>query len=125
MRKKLQVVCMWHSCAKAFVEMSLYMSMVLVSIPFVLYIGIPHIHGGDRGEDVGSVHACWRILEQPPPGAVAERAQKDDSSAGTQCVRLATITEVAQLQGIQNELEARATEVAQQKARDHNLNICC
>jgi hypothetical protein len=74
--------------------------------------------GGDRGEDIGLVTYSWLVAGgQPPPAQVAKWAGVGVGKV----VRIATVLEVSQLQGVQSELENRAKEVAQQKVLEHQL----
>ncbi|CAD2222863.1 hypothetical protein AGDE_04145 [Angomonas deanei] len=69
--------------------------------------------GGDRGEDIGLVTHTWVGKELPEDKSWVEGVGK--------VLRIASVLEVTQLQGVQTELESRAVEVAQEKVQEHAL----
>jgi hypothetical protein len=79
--------------------------------------------GGDRGEDIGHVAHCWSGAhpEKAPPVSALAVAERSATGGLNRVQRIATAPEVAQLQGMQSELEARARDVAQQKVTEHGL----
>lgn len=70
--------------------------------------------GGDRGEDIGLVTHTWTSAEAHQLG------DNRDKGVG-KVLRVASVLEVTQLQGVQTELEARAVEVAQEKVQESGL----
>ncbi len=73
--------------------------------------------GGDRGEDIGLI-----IYTANGSAAMPSTPMKHNSQMGVgKVLRVATALEVAQLQGVQAELENRAKEVAQMKVMEHQL----
>lgn len=71
--------------------------------------------GGDRGEDIGCVTHSWTADE-------AKHISDQSWAEGVGTVlRIASVLEVTQLQGVQAELENRAVEVAQEKVQEHAL----
>jgi hypothetical protein len=74
--------------------------------------------GGDRGEDIGLVTHTWAAGSQ---STAPEHIAKWAGVGLGKVLRVATVLEVSQLQGVQTELEARAVEVAQEKVQEHGL----
>lgn len=76
--------------------------------------------GGDRGEDIGLVTHTWASgTNSTAPEHVAKWAGVGLGKV----LRVASVLEVSQLQGVQTELEARAVEVAQEKVVEHGLHM--
>lgn len=71
--------------------------------------------GGDRGEDVGLVKRTWTDAEEQ------KSSHTSLSEEMGEVLRLASVLEITQLQGVQTELEKRAVEVAQEKVQEHGL----
>lgn len=74
--------------------------------------------GGDRGEDIGLVTHTWLAGSQ---GNAPANVSKWAGVGLGKVLRVATVLEVSQLQGVQTELEMRAVEVAQEKVQEHML----
>nr|AAU29546.1 sequence-specific RNA-binding protein [Crithidia fasciculata] len=70
--------------------------------------------GGDRGEDIGLVTHTWT-------GAEAQHMGESRDKGVGKVLRVASVLEVTQLQGVQTELETRAVEVAQEKVQESGL----
>lgn len=70
--------------------------------------------GGDRGEDIGLVTHTWT-------GAEAQHLGENRDKGVGKVLRVASVLEVTQLQGVQTELETRAVEVAQEKVQESGL----
>jgi hypothetical protein len=70
--------------------------------------------GGDRGEDIGLVTHTW-------VGAEAQHLGENRDKGVGKVLRVASVLEVTQLQGVQTELETRAVEVAQEKVQESGL----
>lgn len=70
--------------------------------------------GGDRGEDIGLVTHSWVEGGEHPAG-------ESWAEGVGRVLRVASVLEVTQLQGVQTELESRAVEVAQEKVQEHGL----
>lgn len=76
--------------------------------------------GGDRGEDIGLVTHTWA---SGTSSTAPEHVAKWAGVGLGKVLRVATVLEVSQLQGVQTELEARAVEVAQEKVVEHGLHM--
>lgn len=74
--------------------------------------------GGDRGEDIGLVTHTWLA---GTPSTAPESVTKWAGVGLGKVVRVASVLEVSQLQGVQTQLEVRAVEVAQEKVVEHQL----
>ncbi|CCW60456.1 unnamed protein product [Phytomonas sp. EM1] len=74
--------------------------------------------GGDRGEDIGLV-----THSRTADGDSLNQTDHSWSKGVGEVLRVATPMEVAQLQSVQTELEARAVESAQEKVQEHGLNM--
>ena len=74
--------------------------------------------GGDRGEDIGLVTHTWAAGTQ---STAPEHVAKWAGVGLGKVLRVASVLEVSQLQGVQTELETRAVEVAQEKVMEHGL----
>lgn len=72
--------------------------------------------GGDRGEDIGLVTHSWAT-----DSSDAHQQDKSWAEGIGKVLRVASVLEVAQLNGVQTELESRAVEVAQEKVVEHDL----
>ncbi|EPY31710.1 hypothetical protein STCU_03315 [Strigomonas culicis] len=81
--------------------------------PYYVAPGEYVVVGGDRGEDIGLVTHSWAGKDLPENKSWAEGVGK--------VLRVASVLEVTQLQGVQTELESRAVEVAQEKVQEHAL----
>ncbi|CAG9570136.1 conserved hypothetical protein [Leishmania major strain Friedlin] len=82
--------------------------------PYYVAPGEHVVVGGDRGEDIGLVTHSWRDAEAHQLG------ENRDKGVG-KVLRVASVLEVTQLQGVQTELETRAVEVAQEKVQESGL----
>ncbi|KAG5505874.1 hypothetical protein JIQ42_06668 [Leishmania sp. Namibia] len=82
--------------------------------PYYVAPGEHVVVGGDRGEDIGLVTHTWRDAETHQLG------ENRDKGIG-KVLRVASVLEVTQLQGVQTELETRAVEVAQEKVQESGL----
>lgn len=82
--------------------------------PYYVIPGEYVVVGGDRGEDVGLVAHSWIGNDPQLPG------EARDMGVG-KVLRIASVLEITQLQGVQTELETRAVEVAQEKVQEHGL----
>lgn len=88
--------------------------------PIAIATGEFVVVGADRGEDIGQVTLSWPASSPPPPGAV-KYANTHKTGEKYCVVRVASSLEVAQLQGVQAEMENRARDAAQAKVKDHGL----
>ncbi|CAM38170.1 conserved hypothetical protein [Leishmania braziliensis MHOM/BR/75/M2904] len=88
--------------------------MLQYESPYYVAPGEHVVVGGDRGEDIGLVTHTWK-------GAEAHQLGENRDKGVGKVLRVASVLEVTQLQGVQTELETRAVEVAQEKVQENGL----
>lgn len=88
--------------------------MLQYESPYYVAPGEHVVVGGDRGEDIGLVTHTWT-------GAEAQHLGDNRDKGVGKVLRVASVLEVTQLQGVQTELETRAVEVAQEKVQESGL----